>query len=142
LPDFLIRSKRHTVADAVRDDLAVERGLADLSAFLELAQGAVPVVVVAQFLEQSELLGEPGAGHFLIRNLATQQGVVVVSTEPWFRGALESAPTPFRDNIHINAVGQALLADALWNLLWDQVPLISAATDRAIPSSDPRRALP
>jgi hypothetical protein len=145
LPDFPVRSDRDTVVqeiDANDTQLAALRGLADLSAFLELAQGSVPVVVVAQFLEQSELLGEPGTGHFLIRDLARQQGVAVASTEPWFREALETGPTPFRDNIHINAVGQAVLADALWDLLWAQAALVSGEAAAVEPSSNQETSLP
>ncbi len=85
LPDLPVRSDRDTVVQETDADdipLAAERGLADLSAFLELAQGAVRAVIVAQFLEQSELIEEPGAGHFLIRDLSRQQGVAVASTEP------------------------------------------------------------
>lgn len=149
LPDLPVRSDRDTEvgADASQTDaddtqLAAERGLADLSAFLELARGAVPVVIVAQFLEQSELLGEPGTGHFLIHDLARQQGVAVASTEPWFREALETGPTPFRDNIHINAVGQAVLAEALWNLLRAQAALVSGEADAVEPSSNQETSFP
>lgn len=149
LPNLSVRSDLNgevsaavSQAEVADTQLAAERGLADLSAFLELAQGTVPVVIVAQFLEQSELLGEPGAGHFLIRDLARQMGVTVVSTEPWFREALEIGPTPFRDNIHINAFGQAVLADALWDLLWAQAALVSGEAAVVEPSSNQETSLP
>jgi lysophospholipase L1-like esterase len=113
------------VVESDDQDFEAERGIADLEAFLRLARDSVPSVVVAQFLEKSEVLAQPRAGHFLIRDAALQNGVPVASTEPWFRKALETGPTPFSDNIHLNAVGHKVLAGALWDLLCTERGVLS-----------------
>ena len=109
-------------SDANTDESEIERGLGDLSAFLELAKAQVPLVIVAQFLERSELLRGPGEGYFLIRDEAKKLSVPVVSTEIYFREALQTGPELFRDNIHINELGQTVLAEALLDVLWAQLP--------------------
>ena len=115
---------------ANNDESEIERGLGDLRAFLELAQAQVPLVIVAQFLERSELLQEPGEGYFLIRDEAKKLSVPAVSTEIYFHEALQTGPEIFRDNIHINELGQTVLAEALWDVLWAQLP----EGERAMPT--------
>jgi len=92
----------------------VKQGLKDLREFLELARSRVRDVLVFQHLEQSELeTNSPKAGFFQIKDLCTRLGIKVVSLRDYYVRAKDRGLGPYRDNIHLNEVGQSLLAEAM-----------------------------
>jgi lysophospholipase L1-like esterase len=101
-------------------DLAIARGSADLRAFLSLARAAAARVLVVQFPERSELeAGGLMPGGAIIRSIAQEEGVPVFSVAPALEAALSNGDDPYRDDIHINGLGQAILADVFFDALGD-----------------------
>ncbi len=100
------------------DNQAIAQGSADLRAFLDFARAQVPRVLVAQFPDRSEL--EPGGlqpGYELIKSIGQESEAEVVSVFPDIKAALDRGENPYRDNIHVNDVGQAVLANAFFDAL-------------------------
>jgi lysophospholipase L1-like esterase len=96
----------------------VQRGLNDLTTFLELARSNSTNVVVLQHWEKSEVeRGIPNDGHQRIRQVCESIGVPCISLEPRFRQSIKNGNNPYRDNIHLNQIGQKILADALFENL-------------------------
>ncbi len=92
----------------------IDRSLNDLRELFEIAKSGGASVIVAQYLESKEVMGELREGHDAILKLATDSGAEVVQLGPAFRAAVQSGRNPFRDMIHPNAVGQKLIADGLY----------------------------
>ncbi len=110
-----------TVAPAVAaDDQVIAQGTEDLRAFFSLARSQVPRVLVSQFPDRGELRASgPQPGYDLIRSIALQSGAEVFSLFPAMKAALDRGLNPYRDNIHVNAQGQAILADAFYDALME-----------------------
>lgn len=99
-------------AEPTRGD--IEKGIADLRAFLILAKAQAKTVIVLQHLERIEIIGShTRPGYEAIRALCAQLNIPAVSLEPYFRRSLDDGVEPYRDNIHPNATGQRLIADAI-----------------------------
>ena len=128
LPRYLPRAA--TAASAaeadtfpVPDEQAIQRALQDLSAFLQLAHQQTPNVLVLQHFEKSEIQkGAAGPGYQQIKETAAAAGIDTVSLEPYLRRSLEAGVNPYRDNIHPNAAGQKLIAEALLAGLAEKLP--------------------
>ncbi|MEA1049020.1 SGNH/GDSL hydrolase family protein [Lamprobacter modestohalophilus] len=105
---------------------AVARGSEDLQAFLTLAVAQAPTIVL-QHPERSELGDEAKPGRALIAQIAAKAGVDQRLLDPYLESATAQGTDPYRDNIHINAVGQRALADALFDALVEMgvVPAVS-----------------
>ena len=113
-----VQSDSEAPADDADSQAAVRQGLADLRAFLELAQQEVPRVLVVQHPERQELTTRKAQpGFAMIRALAVDLGVEVISAFPAMDAALADGENPYRDNIHVNTVGQAVLADVFFEAL-------------------------
>lgn len=96
----------------------VQRGLNDLTAFLELARKSAANVLVLQHWEKSEIeLGTSKNGYQRIRQVCESIGVPCISLEPSFSQAIKNGNNPYRDNIHPNQIGQRLISDALFENL-------------------------
>ena len=96
------------------DDPAVRRSLADFSRLLQLARAAADSVLVVQHWERSEVEGgiaKPGYAEF--HAICEAMQVPCVSLMPYYRRALDEGINPYQDNIHLNAAGQQILAQAL-----------------------------
>lgn len=99
---------------AITTDAAMQQGLADLDAFLALAQAQTPKVLVVQHPERSEIernLFQPG--HAAIYKLATERGISVIQFSPVLKRVFTTGGNPYRDNIHINDHGQRELAGVI-----------------------------
>lgn len=95
-------------------ELAVNKGLTELSEFLSLAQKNVPDLVVLQHLERVEIAERTvHPGHILIQAICSQLGIRSISLESFFRRSIENGVDPYRDNIHLNKLGQRLIADVI-----------------------------
>jgi hypothetical protein len=95
------------------DGKTIGKVLGELKEFLMLAKDQGQVVVF-QHWERSEIeLGKLKTGGAVISDLCTLLGIPVVSLRPSFEQAIAAGKNPYRDNIHINEVGQNLVADAL-----------------------------
>lgn len=95
------------------DDKTVEKVLGELKEFLMLAKKQGQVVVF-QHLESSEVeLGKLNAGGARIAALCAILDIPVVSLRSSFEHAIVKGQNPYRDNIHINELGQQLVAEAL-----------------------------
>ncbi|WP_120797552.1 SGNH/GDSL hydrolase family protein [Thiocapsa rosea] len=100
------------------DDQAVAQGGEDLRTFLDLARSQVPRVLVVQFPDHTEFgAGGLQPGYELVKSIAQESGVEVISVFPEMKAALDRGANPYRDNIHINDLGQAILADAFFDAL-------------------------
>lgn len=95
-------------------DPAVEQGLADLRAFLQLARASGARVVVVQFADRDEARsGQLQLGNTWIKQLLQDQGIASLQSDSIFRscGPIVSLYT---DDIHpYTAAGQACLARAI-----------------------------
>lgn len=91
------------------------KGLSDLRRFLELAKSSAATVLVFQHWEKSEIeSGFAAPGNRRIRLACEQIGISPISLEPFFRHSISKNANPYRDNIHINEVGQQILAEAIF----------------------------
>lgn len=98
---------------AVVDRSQITKGTKDLAEFLKLAKQATDQVYVFQHWEKSELVDGPKLGFNQIREICTQLGITSISLKPYFQKSLQNGDDPYRDNIHPNQVGQAIIADAI-----------------------------
>lgn len=89
------------------------RGLADLRSFLEAALAVTKRVIVIQNLTLQELRSKPDAGYYQIGTVCESLGIHPASLGEYYRKALQSGDSPYRDNIHPNAAGQHILAEAI-----------------------------
>jgi hypothetical protein len=99
-------------------DPRVQRSLADLRAFLQLARASGAHVVVVQFANRQEAIsGELQPGSRWINQLLRQEGIPSVQAGPIFRGCGPIASL-YTDGIHpYTAAGQACLAKAIQQAL-------------------------
>lgn len=99
-------------------DADIGRALNDLKAFLMQARQGDRKVIVFQHWEKSELeSGQPETGYKLIKRLAESLDVSVISLEPYFSQAVNQGENPYRDFIHVNALGQTLISEAMTDAL-------------------------
>lgn len=99
-------------------DPRVQRSLADLRAFLQLARASGARVVAVQFADRQEATsGELQPGNRWIHQLLSQEGIPGVQAGPIFRGCGPIASL-YSDSIHpYNEAGQACLAKAIQQAL-------------------------
>lgn len=92
----------------------IEKGLADLRAFLTLAKAQAKTVIVLQHPERAEITSQHmRPGYNAIHSLCTELAIATVALEPDFRRSMDEGIEPYRDNIHPNAAGQRLIAAAI-----------------------------
>lgn len=115
LPRYLPRRKAAAPApEELHTAAAMQRGLADLREFLLLARAQVPRVLLVQHPEQKELeSGDYLPGHDAIARVAAECGVSVRQLAPGLAEVVRKGEMPYRDGIHVNAVGQEVLAGVL-----------------------------
>jgi len=95
----------------------VETALAALGELIRLAKDSGAKVLLAQHLERAELPpGRLQEGHAAIAKVARENGV-----EPFDIEGNEASAALYRDNIHPNQAGQALIARRLLSAIRDAV---------------------
>jgi len=70
-------------------------------------------VIVALHLSRDERMASPQEGHDYFVRQAKEAGVTPVELGISFESARQRAANPYLDHIHPNALGHALIADAL-----------------------------
>lgn len=116
LPRYLPGNVSSTASKAplVVPEADINRGRADLTAFLSLAKRSARSVIVLQHWEREEIENHhPKDGNAVIHDVCDQLTIPCKSLEPFFRNALEKGNNPYRDAIHPNALGQELIAEAI-----------------------------
>lgn len=97
------------------NEKTIGKGLEDLENFLKLAKNNSTNVLVFQHYEQAEIDSRhTRQGNEHIKTVCKQLGIVPISLEPYFLKSIESGVNPYRDNIHPNAIGQSLIAEAIF----------------------------
>lgn len=100
--------------DVLKNEKEVEKGLKDLTNFLELAKSNSKTVLVFQHYEKPEIeSGRPKPGYQIIKVTCEKLGIAPTSLEPYFHKSIEAGIDPYRDFIHPNQVGQKLIAEAI-----------------------------
>lgn len=93
---------------------ATRRGLSDLREFLLLARAHAPRVLLLQHPELPELAnGRWQPGHDAIAQVAAECEVPVIQLAPALAAAIQRGDQPYRDNIHVNEIGHAVLAEVI-----------------------------
>ncbi len=101
----------HFLEPSIED---VSRGLKDLEAFLTLAKGVSEEVLVFQHWTREEVnQGKAKLGNEKIRVLCEAMGISPIQLEPYFTESIANGVNPYHDNIHLNQVGQELIARAI-----------------------------
>jgi len=116
LPRYLPRSAAQGAPAPSEEQVgaAMRRGLSDLREFLLLARAQAPRVLLLQHPEMQEIeSGRWQPGHETIAQVAAECGVTVIQLAPALAAAIQRGEQPYRDNIHVNEIGQAALADVL-----------------------------
>ena len=93
-----------------------KKGIHDLTNFLELAKKQHKPIIVIQTLKATEVnSNEFEPGYYQIRKTCTNLEIKCISLEPYLIKAIHNHLNPYRDNdeIHINAIGQSMLAEAI-----------------------------
>jgi hypothetical protein len=99
---------------SVPSDEAIAESLQALREFLLLARHAAPRVIVVQHLERAELYrGGSGPGGEAIRLACETLDVETVSFKANLLQAINEGHEPYRDDIHLTAIGQEYLARAI-----------------------------
>lgn len=89
------------------------RGDVAVAEFINRVSDEKLALCLIQHQTQKELSGESSLDQMELRNIFANRNVPVLDFGKVLRASLERGERPFRDNIHINAVGQQLLADSL-----------------------------
>jgi lysophospholipase L1-like esterase len=97
---------------------ATADAMRDLAVLLRLARATVPRVVVLQHPDRRELPpGLPADGYRHVREVCASTEVECHDLAPYLVESLRLGVNPYRDTIHLNATGQALLASAILDIL-------------------------
>ncbi len=116
LPRYLPQpaAKAAPVPSEAQAAAAMQRGLSDLREFLLLARAHAPRVLLLQHPERLEIeSGHWQPGHDAIAQVAAECDVPVAQLAPALAAAIQRGEQPYRDNIHVNEIGQAVLAGVL-----------------------------
>ncbi len=121
LPQYLAPKKKSSESEQNAQNADEEKvskeqvqiGQNDLTNFLELAKKNSSSVLVFQHYEKGEFEIRPRKGYFINKAICEKLGINPTSLEQYFRKAIEIGNNPYRDGIHPNKVGQALLAEAI-----------------------------
>lgn len=93
-----------------------KKGIHDLTNFLELAKKQRKPIIVVQHLKSTEVNSNKfEAGYYQIKKNCTNLKIKCISLKPYFIKAIHNQLNPYRSNdeIHINAIGQRMLAEAI-----------------------------
>ena len=104
-------------------------------ALIRLIQKRDVPLVIAMHPARSELLGNWNAGRNQFQNLLESMGLELYSLDPAFERAIDEGKVIYRDGLHPNEQGQAVMAEAL-------LPKVIEALRRTgeVPATQPTRA--
>jgi hypothetical protein len=105
-----------------KDSLTIKKGLGDISDFLISALGVSEYVLVLQHYEKSEIIaGSENEGSLLIHEICEDLGINPISLYPSFKQCIENNTDPYLDDIHVNRIGQELIAQSIFENLPESV---------------------
>ena len=107
----------HQPADNQLSPTAVQQCMNALREIFAMARTAGAKVIVLQHWTPDECAGKPLPGHDLILETCKESGVPVYQLADWYRPAIRQGCNPFRDGIHLNDLGQRLMASAMYELI-------------------------
>ena len=118
LPRYLPWGRAHIEAadpmgDAT-DPLVMAEGRVKLQELIETIQAARVPMVAIQHLTRTELMNGPESGHQVIGEVLKESDVLTLQLGPAMNTSLAKENNPYRDNIHLNPIGQRVLADQLY----------------------------
>ena len=122
LPQFSLENKpdeKNLSPPAV----AIEKGLADLKEFLGLARIQSKHVIVIQHLTKEEITGKKQPGFTANKSVCLSLRLKCLSLETVFRKSMTIGQDPYRDDIHINALGQLIVANVIVESIKPQLTL-------------------
>ena len=91
----------------------IDAGMSAFRDILTTAKNRNIRVAVLQHLRTTEYDKPEKPGHALIKNTAESFGVPVIQLAPEFKAAMDAGHSPYRDDIHTSATGQAIIASAI-----------------------------
>jgi hypothetical protein len=109
VPMFLTASDPENQPDATSPEVGRE-GLQQL---LDALANAGLKVCLVQHQTETELLSSPESGWTEIGRMFQASGYPIVQLSQWITPELASGQSPFRDDIHLNDLGQVALAEAI-----------------------------
>ena len=139
LPRYLPRISDSTPLSVSVEEGRIDatiQGLSDLRDFLKLARLFTDKVLVVQYPEKTELEKASLVCHLQIEEVAKEVGAVVISAAPSFRSAVKQGLDPYRDNIHPNSLGQAILANIFFEFLTKLHMIDIPEWQRCIPTAN------
>jgi hypothetical protein len=100
------------------DAAAIQQGLVDLEEFLLLAQEEGRKVVMILHPTREEMQSQQmQEGYYKLSDLAVQLNLPIISLSDVYKQSLANGIDIYRDDIHINDVGQQVLADVLLEVI-------------------------
>jgi hypothetical protein len=103
----------YTPATAPAKSADVAWSMAALREMIDMGRRAGLRVILAQHLERAESLASPLPGHGVIADEARRDGLAPIELGAAFDAARRRGQQPYRDDIHPNDLGQAVIAEAL-----------------------------
>lgn len=114
-----LRKKIREAKQAARTGEQSESALRELIALIQKSGAAL---IVMQHLERDEIINKPHAGYEEFGAIVRSFGGSPVNLGPAFSAALEKGDEPYNDDIHPNALGHKLLADAMHKAIRESNP--------------------
>lgn len=90
-----------------------EAAMQSFRQLVQAAQGTGACVSLVQHATEAELSGGFGPGHGALQSAAVELGIARLDDADALLEASRRSPNPYQDNIHLNAVGQDVLARVL-----------------------------
>ena len=113
LPQPILSNKDVKTFDSYLTPGDEKQGLQDLRDFLVLAKNNAQIVLVFQHWEKQEVeIGKAQQGNQLISEVCESLGILPIQLMPYFLESIQSGNDPYRDNIHLNKLGQSLIGQA------------------------------
>ncbi|MFK7788352.1 MAG: SGNH/GDSL hydrolase family protein, partial [Phycisphaeraceae bacterium] len=113
LPRYLPGKAKPVESDAEELQPKEFTAIEDLEKLIQLIQEADVPMIILQHASRDELADGYDPGHGAIAKVAESAKVPTVELGPSFEAAINAGKNVYRDNIHPNAQGQAVLAEAL-----------------------------
>lgn len=91
----------------------IDKSVAAVNRFIDKLQAEGTPLVIVQHLKRDEVEGEPLPGYDAFHSIAESRGVHRFDLGPALANCLAEGHEPYRDEIHLNALGQRLMCEEL-----------------------------
>ena len=99
------------------DSAKVAKSMAAVKELIAMVKDCGAQTIVLQHWTCTELSGGAGEGHDLILRACQATQTPVYQLSDWYRPLIAEGRNPFRDDIHLNPVGQRALASAMYQVI-------------------------